>query len=165
MAKQKITSGTGKKDQRYVTIPVKVKLRENELNEKGEELGKLDLKINEEKKSASDAAKSARESIKLLVEARDKLAVIVSTGEEERMTKCREDADFDHGTIITVNQKTGDKISERAMEAHERERMSQGMMPWFDQEDVELPEKAKNDVESGPVKKSKGNGEHPPAEA
>lgn len=164
MAKRVIDGGAGRKEERYVNLSVPIKLREDALLKKADELSKLDLKINEDKDAARAEATKRRESIKLLVEERDKLAKIVSTGEEEQMTKCLQKADFNRGRITVINAKTGDEIPalSRALEGEEMDRMRQGQLPWASQEDVELPERAENDVES-PKKKS--NGAHPPAEA
>lgn len=163
MARKVIDGGAGRKEERYVNLSVPIKLREDALLKKADELSKLDLKINEDKDAARAEATKRRESIKLLVEERDKLAKIVSTGEEEQMTKCLQKADFNRGRLIVVNAKTGDEIVSlsRAMEGEELERMRQGRLPWADPDDEELPEKKTNDVESP----KKSNGAHPPAEA
>lgn len=168
MAKERkvINGGTNRKEERYVTLSVPIRLREDALLKKADELSKLDLKINEDKESARADATKRRESIKVLVEERDKLAKIVSTGEEEQMTKCLQKADFNRGRIVVTNAKTGDEIESlcRALEGEELDRMRRGRLPWADPDEDALPEKAKNDVESEP-KKSKGNGAEAPAEA
>jgi uncharacterized coiled-coil DUF342 family protein len=143
MGKTIKVNGAGNAD-RAVKLEVLCELTAKEHEEKSDRLAQLDLKINATAEAAKAKAARYRESIKLLKEERDPLAEVVSTHREKRIVECVEEANFDRNVIVTKRRDTGDRISERPMEAEERERMAQGRLP---RDLPELPEEQTNDIE------------------
>lgn len=165
MARKQINGGTGRSEERRVSIEIEIPLEDNEYRKEADLLATETLAILtlKEEKKAFDA--KMNEKIKAIEETRDPRATVVKQMKKKAMVDCIETADFDRNTIVVRNAKTKSAYDEleRTMTPEERDRMAQGQLPWPDQKDVVLPEKDSNDIEAPPPAKRNGAAEQPEA--
>lgn len=113
---------------RIIEEQLTVELTPAEHTERAEALAKLDIEINWQKEAARECAGNYREAIKILVEKRDALAVVVDTHKEVRNVECVEVIDFARNTVVLTRRDNGAHVSERPMDGEERAKLAQGEM-------------------------------------
>ncbi len=103
-----------------LTLTLPVTLTQHELLERGEALALGRVARNETALAAKAKAGEYKQQLEALDEEVDRLAAIVRDKAEPRPVVCELRPDLDRGVMETRRTDTGELVSTRVLEAHER---------------------------------------------
>lgn len=129
MARKVINGSAAAPRQKKVTLELPVKLTPEEYERNAE---KLAAKIAEKDSlvlKKKSAVKDFTDRIMILSREQETLRKAAETHAEERMVDCVEETDFGKNKIVIRRLDTQEIVSERAMDAAERDKLAQGELP------------------------------------
>lgn len=106
---------------RTETRNLPVKLREDELLERGHSLASVIQDITSEEARQVDVKAQMKARLSELEARRSQLAIVVSRREEQRDVTCDVFHDYDRVVVETVRRDTGEVVYSRAMTEDERQ--------------------------------------------
>lgn len=140
MAKKKEKSKNDDVKVTVTTMRLPVKLDDEELLDRGQQLVKNMRKAAAAEEARDAENKKRKGEIAMLDEITAKLSGAIALGTEERDVECEVRKDYRHGRVTTVRTDTGEVVDERTMTAQER----QETMPFSnDDADPRGPNKGK----------------------